>query len=290
MKIGPWTLNLKRITSGTVARIRAKHTVRRLNTFCPGKPRILPVPPDSSNLGHPGPDYFATTHWSVVLTAQRTDTTRAQAALARLCQTYWYPLYAFVRRQGHSPHDAQDLTQGFFARLLSGNFLAEIAPEKGNFRSFLLAALKHFLANEWDRAHAAKRGGGQPVISLDDTDAEERYRLEPVDNMTADKLFDRRWVMTLLEQVTTRLRSEYTRLGNAVLYEKLKDCLGGSRESAPYSQLAAELKMTEGAVKVAVHRLRARYRELLREEIAQTVTNQAEVDEEIRHLFSLLGG
>ena len=245
--------------------------------------------PDSSN-SRPAPDYFATTHWSVVLTAQRTDTTRAQDALAKLCQTYWYPLYAFVRRQGHSPHDAQDLTQEFFARLLAKNYLAGVAPEKGNFRSFLLAAMKHFLANEWDRAHAAKRGGGQAIISLDDTDAEERYQLEPVDNMTADKLFDRRWVLTLLEQVMTRLRSEYAELGNAELYAKLKDNLAGSRESAPYSQLATELKMSEGAVKVAVHRLRARYREMLREEIAQTVSNQAEVDEEIHHLFALLGG
>ena len=243
---------------------------------------------DSSNLGNPGRDYFATTHWSVVLTAQRTDTTRAQAALAKLCQTYWYPLYAFVRRQGHSPPDSQDLTQEFFARLLAKNYLAGVAPEKGNFRSFLLASLKHFLANEWDRAHAAKRGAGQTMISLDDTEAEERYRLEPVDNMTADKLFDRRWVMTLLEQVMARLRFEYAQNGNANLYEKLKDCLGGSRASAPYAQLAAELRMSEGAVKVAVHRLRARYRELLREEIAQTVTTQGEVDEEIRHLFSLL--
>lgn len=245
---------------------------------------------DSSAAGRPAPGYFATTHWSVVLTAQRTDTTRAQAALAKLCQTYWYPLYTFVRRQGYNPHDTQDLTQEFFARLLARNYLAGVAQEKGNFRSFLLASMKHFLADERDRSRAAKRGGGQTILSLDDTDAEERYRLEPVENMTADRLFDRRWVMTLLEQVMGRLRSEYTQLGNAMLYERLKDCLAGSRESAPYAQLAAELSMSEGAVKVAVHRLRARYRELLRDEIAQTVTSQAQVDEEIRHLFSLLGG
>jgi RNA polymerase sigma factor (sigma-70 family) len=250
---------------------------------------VVLMTPDSSSAS-PGPEHFATTHWSVVLTAQRTDSSRAQAALARLCQTYWYPLYVFVRRQGYNPPDAQDLTQEFFSRLLAKNYLAGVAPEKGNFRSFLLASLKHFLANEWDRTRAAKRGGGQTIISLDDTDAEERYRLEPVDNMTADKLFDRRWVMTLLEQVMARLRAEYTQLGNADLYESLKNSLGGPRESAPYAQLAAQLQMTEGAVKVAVHRLRARYRELLREEIAQTVTTQAEVDEEIRHLFSLLGG
>jgi RNA polymerase sigma-70 factor (ECF subfamily) len=235
-------------------------------------------------------DYFATTHWSIVLAAQRSDPGRAHAALSKLCQTYWYPLYAFVRRQGRSPEDAQDLTQEFFARLLAKNYLAEVAREKGKFRSFLLAALKHFLANEWDRAQAAKRGGGQVLISLDDTDAESRYRLEPADPMSADKIFERRWAMTLLEQVLNRLRHEHLRAGKAELYEQLKVCLSGARDSAPYAELAARLKLTEGAVKVAVHRLRQRYRELLRDEIAQTVSGPAEVEEELRHLFSVLAG
>lgn len=245
--------------------------------------------PDHSS-AVPGSGRFATTHWSVVLAAREREGSRAGEALAELCRCYWYPLYAYVRRQGHGPHDAQDLTQEFFARLLARNYLAAVAPEKGNFRSFLLASLKHFLANERDRARAAKRGGGQAAISIDERDAERRYRLEPADNMTADKLFDRRWVMTLLETVTARLRAEYAQLGKAALYGRIKDCLGGPRESAPYAQLGAALGMSEGAVKVAVHRLRARYRELLREEIARTVASQAEVDEEIRHLFSLLGG
>ena len=165
-------------------------------------------------------------------------------------------------------------------RGIAAALLEAADPERGRFRTFLLKSLQNYLANEWDRARAAKRGGGQALISLDDTDAEERYRLEPMDNMTADKLFDRRWVMTLLEQVMVRLRGEYSQLGNAQLYETLKDSLAGSRESAPYAQLATELKMTEGAVKVAVHRLRARYRELLREEIAQTVAGPGQVGEE----------
>lgn len=236
-----------------------------------------------------GADYFATTHWSVVLTAQRSDSTHARDALASLCQTYWYPLYAFVRRQGHGPHDAQDLTQEFFARLLAKNYLADVTREKGKFRSFLLAALKHFLANERDRAQAAKRGGGHVFLSLNDTDAETRYLLEPADQMTADKIFERRWALTLLEQVLKRLRDEQARAGKEALYEHLKGCLTADQATAPYAELAATLHMTEGAVKVVVHRLRHRYRELLREEIAQTVAGPAEVEDEIRHLFAALG-
>jgi RNA polymerase sigma factor (sigma-70 family) len=237
----------------------------------------------------PGPEYFATTHWSVVLTAQRSDSTRAQAALSNLCRAYWYPLYVFVRRQGHSPHDAQDLTQEFFARLLAKNYLAEVVRERGKFRSFLLTALKHFLANEWDRACAAKRGGGQTTISLNETDAEGRYQLEPPDTLTAEKIFDRRWATTLLDQVVARLRDEYAQAEKLELYEALKGCLTIESRAAPYAQLAVQLNMSEGAVKVAAHRLRQRYRVVLREEIAQTVSSQAEVEEELRHLFAALG-
>jgi RNA polymerase sigma factor (sigma-70 family) len=236
----------------------------------------------------PGPEYFATTHWSVVITAQRQDSTRAHAALSSLCRAYWYPLYAFVRRQGHGAHDAQDLTQEFFARLLARNYLAVADRERGRFRSFLLAALKHFLANEWNRARAAKRGGGREMISLDDETAEHRYALEPADSSPAEKIFERRWATTLLEQVVTRLRDEYARAEKTELYEQLKDCLTVESRSAPYAELAARLKMSEGAIKVAVHRLRARYREVLREEIAQTVSSPEEVEEELRHLFTAL--
>ena len=237
----------------------------------------------------PGPEYFATTHWSVVLTAQRHDSTRAHAALSNLCQTYWYPLYAFVRRQGHGAHDAQDLTQEFFARLLEKNYLAVADRERGKFRSFLLASLKHFLANEWNRAQAAKRGGGQVIASLNETDAEGRYALEPADTVTAEKIFERRWATTLLDQVVSRLRDEYGRAEKATLYGHLKQCLTVESRAVPYAELAARLEMSEGAVKVAVHRLRARYRELLREEIAQTVSSSGEVEEELRHLFAALG-
>ncbi len=237
----------------------------------------------------PGPEYFVTTHWSVVLTAQRNDSTRAQAALSHLCQTYWYPLYAFVRRQGHGAHDAQDLTQEFFARLLEKNYLAVVARERGKFRSFLLASLKHFLANEWNRAQAAKRGGGQIIASLNETDAEGRYQLEPADTVTAEKIFERRWATTLLDQVVRRLRDEYVRAEKAELYDQLKHCLTVESRSAPYAELAARLNMSEGAIKVAVHRLRARYREVLRDEIAQTVSSPEEVEEELRHLFAALG-
>ena len=237
--------------------------------------------------GKPGPDYFATTHWSVVLTAQRSDSTHAQAALSKLCQTYWYPLYAFVRRQGHRPHDAQDLTQEFFARLLAKNYLADVGREKGKFRSFLLTALKHFLANEWDRARAVKRGGGQVFLSLDEI--ESRYRLEPADSVTAERIYERRWALTLLEQVMKRLRAEHAQAGKAEFYEQLKGCLTVEKVAASYADLAARLHMTEGAIKVAIHRLRQRYREVLRDEIAQTVSSPAEVEEEIRHLFAALG-
>jgi len=234
-------------------------------------------------------DIFATTHWSVVQLAARSDTTRAQRALSDLCGGYWYPLYVFVRRQGFSPEDAQDLTQEFFAKFLSKNHLAELSPGQGKFRSFLLACLKNFLANEWDKAHAAKRGGGQIILSIDETDAEERYRLEPAHELSADKLFERRWALTLLDTVMAKLHAEFHRDGKESTFEKLKPTLAGSRESQPYSELAKEFNLTEGAVKVAVHRFRQRYRELLRHEIASTVSSASEVDEEIRYLFSVLG-
>lgn len=237
----------------------------------------------------PGADVFATTRWSLVRLAARNDTTRAQRALSSLCEAYWYPLYAYVRRQGHSPHDAQDLTQEFFARLLESNSLAKLDRERGRFRAWLLASLKHFLANEWDRARAAKRGGGLHLVSLDEATAEERYKLEPADELSADRIFERRWAMMLLDTVLGALEREYAAGGKSALFDKLKPCLAGSRESQPYAELARELGMSEGAVKVAVHRFRQRYRELLRVEIAHTVSSPEEVDEEIRYLFSVLG-
>ncbi len=235
-------------------------------------------------------DVFVTTCWTEVLQAGHQGTTQARDALDRLCQTYWYPLYAFVRRRGHNPHDAQDLTQEFFARLLQKHWLADVNRERGRFRSFLLAAMKHFLANEWDKAQAQKRGGGQKCIELDAASAEERYALEPVDNATADRIFERRWAMTLLDQVLARLRAEHVRAGKERQFETLKGALTGSRSMQPYSELALQLGLSEGAVKVAVHRLRQRYREVLREEIANTVSTEDEVEEELLHLFKVLGG
>jgi RNA polymerase sigma-70 factor (ECF subfamily) len=233
---------------------------------------------------------FASTHWSVVVAARRRSSPESREALATLCRAYWYPLYAFVRRQGYSAADAQDLTQGFFARLLQKQFLAAVEREKGKFRSFLLAAMKHFLANERDRARAQKRGGGA-IVSLETLDfetAESRYRREPAHNVTAERIFERRWALTLLDRVLDRLVAEYAVAGKALLFEQLKDCLTAPDSARSYAELAATLAMTEGAVKVAVHRLRRRYRELLRDEIAQTVADPREVDDEIRQLFAAL--
>src|SRR5688572_18941874 len=217
-----------------------------------------------------------------------TDSPQAHQALETLCGNYWYPLYAYVRRQGRSAHDAQDLTQAFFARLLEKNYLADVQREKGRFRSFLLASLKHFLANEWDREQALKRGGGKRLIALDEDSAESRYKLEPKDDLSADKIYERRWALTLLDQVLAKLRSEFERDGKLEQFETLKHYLSAGRTSVSYAQAADKLGMNEGAIKVAVHRLRKRYRELLRAEIAQTVATASEIEAEIRYLFAAL--
>jgi RNA polymerase sigma factor (sigma-70 family) len=232
---------------------------------------------------------FAATRWTLVLSAAKGSfTPRATAALAELCRAYWYPLYAFLRRRGHDTHEAEDLTQEFFARLLARDFLAGVDPQKGKFRSFLLAAMKHFLANEWDRSQAQKRGGGQVVLSFDSLAAGSRYGLEPAHDLTPERLFERQWALAVLERVLERLQAEAIAEEKQPLFEQLKIYLAAGRESIRYAQSAAELGMTEGAVKVAVHRLRRRYRELLREEIAQTVASPEEIDEEIRYLLSCL--
>ena len=241
--------------------------------------------PDSSS----GSGRFTTTHWSLVLAASGSEDTHSREALAQLCQVYWYPLYAFVRRHGHGPHDAQDLTQEFFMRLLEKDYLRDVDRSKGKFRSFLMAALKHFLSKEWARGKTLKRGGGQRLLSLDIISAEDRYRREPQDNLTAEKLFEHRWALTLLDRVLTRLSEEYEASGKATMFEQLKGCLTGDSDLLPYAELALGLGISEGAVKVAVHRLRKRYRGVLRDEIAQTVADPTEIDDEIRQLFSALG-
>jgi RNA polymerase sigma-70 factor (ECF subfamily) len=230
---------------------------------------------------------FCTTHWSVVIAAGRNDTTHARAALEKLCQKYWYPLYVFVRRLGQSPHDAEDLVQSFFTLCIEKQYLGEADQSKGRFRSFLLIALKRFLANEWDKARTLKRGGGTPAVSLDALTAEQRYALEPAERLTADRLFERRWALTLLDNVLSRLRGEQVEAGQREAFEFLKDSLTGGG-SAPYAELAERLGKSEGAVKVAVHRLRQRYRELLETEIANTVASPEEVAEERRYLLSVL--
>jgi len=211
-----------------------------------------------------------------------------EPALARLCGTYWYPLYAYARRRGYSVEDAQDLTQEFFARILQRHWLADADPSKGRFRTFLLTAMERFLANEWDKARALKRGGGQANVPLQLDTAETRYGIEPADMHTPEQAFEYRWALTLLDEVVRQLRAEYQRRGPAELFNALKPCLVGERSAQPYAQLASTLGMEAGAIKVAVHRLRQRYRELLRAEIANTVAAPGEVEAEMRHLFQVL--
>ena len=228
---------------------------------------------------------FVTTHWSVVLAAGHGDTTRAADALAHLCQAYWYPLYAYARRLGSSPHEAQDLTQEFFARLLKGNWVAQADQQRGRFRSFLLTAMKHFIANEWNKAQTHKRGGGQPILSLNDDSAEHRYRLEPAEQATPESLFERGWALTLLDGVLARLEEEYRREGKQAWMEAMRPALTSDRGALDYAEMAAKLDVTETAARVAVHRLRQRYRQLIRVEVASTVATPEEVEAEMHHLF-----
>jgi RNA polymerase sigma factor (sigma-70 family) len=232
---------------------------------------------------------FAATRWTLVLAAAAgAASPRAADAMAELCGAYWYPLYAYVRRRGHDVHESEDLTQEFFLRLLAKNYLADVDRRKGKFRAFLLAAMKHFLANEWDRAQAQKRGGGRPIGTLDTADAERRYRQEPADTLTPERLFDRHWALTVLEQVLARLRAEFVAEGKQAAFNVFQQFLSGSRPAVRYDEAAIELGTTPGALRVAVHRLRRRYRELLRAEIAQTVAGPDEIDDEIRHLMACL--
>ena len=232
---------------------------------------------------------FATTHWSLVLAAGDQQSPQSAEALEKLCRTYWYPLYAYARRTGHSRENAEDLTQAFFARLLEKNWVAHVDQSRGRFRSFLLLVMKRFLAVEWHKAHAQKREGSRRHLPLPLDTAETRYAREPVDTATPEQAFEKQWALTLLETVLSRLRTDYEREGKGCLFEALKPCLLGSRELQPYVELAAALHMSEGAVKVAVHRLRERYRERLKAEIANTVTSPSDVAAELRHLFRVLG-
>lgn len=229
---------------------------------------------------------FQTTHWSVVLNAASGDST---AALENLCRSYWYPLYAFVRRQGHDATEAQDLTQGFFELFLAKHYLKDVDPQKGRFRSFLLASLKHFLANEWKKGNRQKRGGGHLTLSFDAMDAEERYLHEPVDRTSADALYDRRWAQAILDTVVRKLRNEFEQAGKADRWQELSALLFQEPPAGEYARLAGMWKVTQSGVRSSVQRIRQRYAALFREEIASTVSDPRDIDGEIAHLIQAMG-
>jgi len=257
------------------------------NKMSDGKPANSAGPP---HVGRAGTDAgrFTTTHWSVILAAGDSSSPQHELALSTLCQTYWFPLYAYLRRRGYDTHQAEDYTQGFFAGLLERRGLCRADPKCGKFRSFLLASLKNFLADERDRARAAKRGGDRKVLSLDIDAAESRYGQELAHYLSPEKLFERSWALTVLNQAMERLKAESTAADKQRLFDCLKGYLTAQADAVSYRDAAAQLDMTEGSVKVAVHRLRRRYRELVRDQIAQTVATQDQVDEEIADLFAAL--
>jgi RNA polymerase sigma-70 factor (ECF subfamily) len=229
---------------------------------------------------------FETTNWRVIVEATTGDSGAARAALAALCQSYWPPIYAFIRSKGHSSTDAEDLTQAYFARFLEKRYLDDFRPEVGRFRTFLRASVAHFLANEWDRERAQKRGGGQRVLSLDVDEAEERWRREPVDRLTPDAIFERQWAAAMLARCLRRLREKHDEPESLSRFEKLKPFLVGGESDGGYEKLARELGATEAAARVAVHRMRKRFCEVVREEVARTVASPGDVDGEIRWLLT----
>jgi len=236
----------------------------------------------------PGPSQFPTTRWTLVLAAGDPLRRDARSALVSLCEHYWYPLYAYLRRRGCPADQAQDLTQEFFVRVLEGRYLDRADPEKGRFRSFLLTSLKFFVADEEDRHRAHKRGGGA-IMSLEFSSGEERYQREPAHDETPERIFERRWALAVLDRVVEKLRNEFVRHGRPEHFERLKMFLLGHSD-APYAALACEMNTSEGALKVAIHRLRKRYRDLFRQEIADTVADPAEVESELRFLAAVLTG
>ncbi|MEY4385770.1 MAG: hypothetical protein RLY20_1053 [Verrucomicrobiota bacterium] len=246
------------------------------------------MPTESHSSSAPG-DIFATTRWTVVLAAGNKTTPHSDRALEELCRAYWFPLYAYVRRRGHAKEDAEDLVQAFFARFLAKNYLAGLSAERGRFRAFLLASLKNFLANEWKKSQRLKRGGGDTVLSLDWETADTKFQVAATNEPSPDKAFDREWAVALLAQVIERLRAECAADGKAAQFEQLKIFLTSGKGAVPHAEVAKSLGMDEGAVRVAAHRLRKRYRELLRDEIAHTLADASQVDEELRALFGAFG-
>lgn len=249
---------------------------------------MFPRPERTSDFAFAGAQ-FTTTHWSVVLAAKDEQTPESFAALEKLCRTYWYPLYAHIRRRGYSESEAQDLTQELFKRLLERRFLSSLLREGGRFRSFLLTALQHFLAEHWHRSQAQKRGGGQITISIDAQTAEDRYQLEPRDDRTPERLYDYHWAMALLDQVLSRLQKEFSEAGKEDLFRQLRTYMVEGASEMSYAEGAQRLGMSEDALRKAVQRLRRRYQELFRQEIAQTLANPAEVEEELRYLQAVMG-
>jgi RNA polymerase sigma-70 factor (ECF subfamily) len=229
---------------------------------------------------------FATTHWTVVLAAGRSSTPQSDTALEQLCKTYWFPLYAYVRRRGNTKEDAEDLTQAFFARFLAKNYLAGLSAEHGRFRAFLLASLKHFLINDWKKSQRQKRGGGETLLSLDWQTADTKFQVASTAEPSPDKAFDREWALALLARVIERLQKECEADGKGKLFEQLKIFLTTGKDESAQTKVAKSLGMEEATVRVAIHRLRKRYRQLLRDEISQTLSDSADVDEEMRALFA----
>ncbi len=250
----------------------------------------MPAAHPSPTPAHDVADRFATTRWSLVLAAGKPEASADRSALQELCTAYWVPVYLYVRHRVADVHEAQDLTQAFFGHLLEQEKIAAADPQRGRFRSFLLTACRHFLINEWQKLRSAKRGGGEPLLSLDFDSGESRFSIVAVDDETPELLFERQWAITLLERVLERLCNEFEHQGKRSQFDVLKGFLTGQRTAGGYAEAAAQLGMSEGAVKVAAHRLRSKYRELLRAEIAQTVAGPDEVEDEIRRLFVVLGG
>jgi len=240
------------------------------------------------NFSQAGDGRFATTHWSVVLRAGKPKAPGYQDALQTLCRSYWFPLYVYLRRQGYNNQQAEDYTQAFFCRILEKKVLSMADSKRGKFRSFLLSTLKHFLSDEHDRARAQKRGGGRKILSIDFKGAENQYILEPADSLSPEKLFDKSWALTVLDITMTRLKTELSSQGKQDIFDHLKIYLTAGKSTISYRDKATQLNMTEGNIRTAVHRLRRRYRKLLRDEIAQTVTNEGQIDEEIDELFNAL--
>lgn len=246
--------------------------------------------PDGKDLSPNRPGIFETTHWSVVIDAGQPDSPQVQQALEKLCQAYWQPLYACVRRQGYGPEESRDLTQEFFARLLENNSVRHADPERGRFRTFLKACLSNFLNKEWVKANAAKRGGCHVHISLDAQEAEHRFAAEPCDDLTPEIVFERRWAATVLESVIKRLAAEYAAAGKEKFFEALKNYTWGDGVAHSYASIGREFGVSEGAVKIAALRLRERYRELLRMEVARTVADASQVEDELRYLIQVVSG